>query len=115
MHCSAVSYLHLGAFVTKRSKWIWVLPLIAAVVLAAAVPMADQPETSFNEIDTPVNVTNPVSPFVRSALSLIFSAVVLRLFSGTSEHMVSTSVEPRFAAIHFPISSPLELLCAFRI
>jgi hypothetical protein len=39
----------------------------------------------------------------------------LRLFSGTSEHMVSTSVEPRFAAIHFPVSSPLELLCAFRI
>jgi hypothetical protein len=101
--------------VTKRSKWIWVLPLIAAVVLAAAVPMADQPQTSFNEIDTPVNVTNPVSPFVKSELSLIFAATVLRLFGPMSERMVRTSVEPRFAAIHFPVSLPLEFLCAFRI
>jgi hypothetical protein len=39
-----------------------VLSLVVAVILAAIVPIPDQPETSFNEVDTPVNEATLVAP-----------------------------------------------------
>lgn len=49
-------------YVFKCSGFAFVLSLVAAVVLAAIVPIPDQPETSFNEVDTPVNEATLVAP-----------------------------------------------------
>jgi hypothetical protein len=48
-----------------RSLWIFVLLTLMGVVCAAAVPPTDVPETSYNEVDTPVNQTPPVEVGVR--------------------------------------------------
>jgi hypothetical protein len=61
---NAVKYLRFtwGVYVFKCSGVAFVLSLVAAVVLAAIVPIPDQPETSFNEVDTPVNEATLVAP-----------------------------------------------------
>ena len=48
-----------GIPVVKRSKWVFLLLLVPAMICTSAVPMVDLPETAFNEMDTPVNQTPP--------------------------------------------------------
>ena len=43
-----------GVLVFKQSGFAFVLSLVVVVILAAVFPIPDQPETSFNEADTPV-------------------------------------------------------------
>ena len=49
----------------RRGLWISVLLLLMGVVCAVAVPPTDVPETSYNEVDSPVNQTPPVEVGVR--------------------------------------------------
>ncbi len=49
----------------RRSLWIFVLLLLTGVVYAAAVPPTDVPETSYNEVDKPVNQAPPVVHGIR--------------------------------------------------
>lgn len=49
----------------RRGIWIFVLLLLGAVVCVSAIPQPDLPETSYNEVDTPVNQAPPVVPGVR--------------------------------------------------
>jgi len=45
------SKLHaIGVPVVKRSEWIFLLLVVATVIFISVVPMADDPETAFNEI-----------------------------------------------------------------
>ena len=44
----------------RRSLWTFVLLLLMGVVYTAAVPPTDVPETSYNEVDKPVNQAPPV-------------------------------------------------------
>jgi hypothetical protein len=39
--------------------WAFTLLLLTAVLCASAVPRVDRPETSYNEVDTPVNQAAP--------------------------------------------------------
>ena len=46
--------------------------LLSAVVCVSAIPQPDLPETSYNEVDTPINQAPPVVPgvrFVRPAIA----------------------------------------------
>ncbi len=61
----------------RRLAWIFVLLLQAATICVSAIPQTDLPETSYNEIDTPVNQAPPVVTgvrFVRPMLSLSFQS-----------------------------------------
>ncbi|MFZ3339786.1 MAG: hypothetical protein WA609_04195 [Terriglobales bacterium] len=49
----------------RRGLWAFVLLLLVGVVYAAAVPPTDVPETSYNEIDKPVNQAPPVVSGIR--------------------------------------------------
>jgi hypothetical protein len=49
----------------RRSLWIFVLLLLTGVIYAATVPPTDVPETSYNEIDKPVNQAPPVVSGIR--------------------------------------------------
>ena len=44
----------------RRGVWTFVLFLLIAVVSVSAIPQTDQPETPYNEVDTPVNQAPPV-------------------------------------------------------
>lgn len=44
----------------RHSLWTFVLLLLMGVVYTAAVPPTDVPETSYNEVDKPVNQAPPV-------------------------------------------------------
>jgi hypothetical protein len=53
----------------RRRFWTFTL-LLTAVLCASAVPRVDRPETSYNEVDTPVNQAAPSAigmRFVRPA------------------------------------------------
>ena len=99
----------------KRSSWKFVLPLVAAVILVSVMPVADQPETAFNEIDTPVNQTVPVAPWVKIAPPSQVLIILPRSFSHTSDTMIRTSVESISLAMHLHVSPLRELLCALLI
>ncbi len=45
----------------KRTTWTLLLLLLGAVVWTGAVPATDVPETSYNEIDRPINQATPNS------------------------------------------------------
>ena len=49
----------------RRGVWTLVLFLLSAVLCVSAIPQPDLPETSYNEVDTPVNQSPPVVPSVR--------------------------------------------------
>ncbi|MFY9844440.1 MAG: hypothetical protein ACLP0H_12440 [Terriglobales bacterium] len=53
---------------------MFVLLLLGAVVCVSAIPQTDLPETSYNEVDTPVNQAPPVVAgirFVRPAVATV--------------------------------------------
>jgi hypothetical protein len=56
----------------SRAIWMFVLLLLGSVICVSAIPQTDLPETSYNEIDTPVNQAPPVVlgvRFVRPAVA----------------------------------------------
>ena len=64
--------LHATEAPLKRGLWLSILLLLGAVVCASAIPQTDLPETSYNEVDTPINQAPPVVPgvkFVRPSIS----------------------------------------------
>jgi hypothetical protein len=58
-----------------RDAWAFVLLLLmGSVVCVSAIPQTDLPETSYNEVDTPVNQAPPVFTgirFVRPAIARV--------------------------------------------
>jgi hypothetical protein len=56
--------------VVKRIQWILVSCLFGAVLLTA-LPGVDAPDTTFNEMDTPVFVSHSVLPRLRSMAPLV--------------------------------------------
>jgi hypothetical protein len=103
------------SLVVKRRGWTFVVPLVIAVILVSAVPVPDQPETAFNEIDTPVNQTIPVAPRVRIAPPLQAPVILPRSFTRAMDQIVRTSVESITLGSHGHLSPLSELLCTFLI
>jgi hypothetical protein len=108
------SKLHaIGVPVVKRSEWIFLLLVVATVIFISVVPMADDPETAFNEIDTPVNQIIPVAPWMKFAPPTSVP-ILLRSFSRTGDG-IRTSVESISLPTHWHLSPLRELLCTLLI
>jgi len=103
-----------GARVFKRSKWAVLLLLATAVAFVSVMPMADLPETAFNEIDTPVNQTTPVAPWVKFVPPVEVRFILPRSFGHTGDG-IRISVESTSLATHWHLSPLRELLCTFLI
>jgi hypothetical protein len=103
--------------VVKRGVWTFVLLLLGAVICVSAIPQTDLPETSYNEVDTPVNQAPPVVPgirFVRPAFTpVILSKQVYEATRGVGAqaHDRRSSSTPVKIAPH----SLQDLLCTFLI
>ena len=103
-----------SVLVVKRIGWASVLPLVMAVVFVSVVPVADQPETAFNEIDAPVNQTTAVAPRVRFAPPHELPVVLPRSLTRMSEG-IRMSLESISRPMHWHLSPLRELLCTLLI
>ena len=68
------SYGCVRGYGVRRGLWTFVLLLLGVVVCVSAIPQTDLPETSYNEVDTPVNQAPPVvagSRFVRPSVATV--------------------------------------------
>ena len=96
---------------------MFVLLLLGAVVCVSAIPQTDLPETSYNEVDTPVNQAPPVVPgvkFVRPTVTpVILPRQVCEALRG-----VSAQAHERKSAITLVRPDPhslQDLLCILLI
>jgi hypothetical protein len=105
---------HWGVLVLKRSEWKFLLLLVIAVICTSVVPRADNPETAFNEIDTPVNQTTPVAPWMKFAPPPRAPIVLLGSFGRTGGR-IRTSVESTSLPTHWHLNPLRELLCTFLV
>ena len=98
----------------NRSKWAFLLLLATAVTFVSVLPIADLPETAFNEIDTPVNQTTPVAPWVKFVPPVEVRVILRRSFDHTRDG-IRTSAESVSLAPHWRVNPLRELLCTFLI
>jgi len=111
-----VDYPHpqVGVLVEKRTGRTFAVSLVTAVILACIVPVPDQPETFFNEADTPVNQATVVSP-VRIAFPSEMTTPLPALRAPGAQEMKRIFVEPKSVPMYSD-SVPLRfLLCSFVI
>jgi hypothetical protein len=98
----------------KHTGLIFVLSLVTALILACTVPVADQPETSFNEADTPVNQATVIAP-IRIAPPSEVTAVLPAFGSSSAQETKPSLVAPKSVPLH-RASVPLHsLLCTFLV
>jgi hypothetical protein len=93
-----------------------VLFLLGAVVCVSAVPPVDLPETSFNEADTPVNLTLPAQTTIKVVCPPGDRIVVRSLPPCRADYVVSSSaLEPAAMLSQRHRHSRQDLLCSFLI
>src|SRR5258706_7489831 len=99
----------------SRGVWILVLFLLSGVLCVAAIPQPDLPETSYNEVDTPVNQSPPVVPgvrFVRPAVApLILPRQVWEARRGVSSQALDWKSAD--ALVRRDAHSLQDLLCTY--
>ena len=104
-----------GVPVVKRSRWALVLSLITMVTLVSIVPIADQPETAFNENDTPVNAGTPIAPLRVAPPSSVPMVLPGPVKVTGSENIARMSVVSKSIPTHWHPSPLCNLLCTFLI
>ena len=77
----AVIVIAMGGARVKRVAWILVLVLQAVTICVSAIPQTDLPETSYNEVDTPVNQAPPVVAGLRFARPIVSPSFLPRQVS----------------------------------
>jgi hypothetical protein len=100
----------------RRAVFTFVLLLLGAIACVSAVPPTDLPETSYNEVDTPINQAPPVVPSVKLVRPIVAPVILPRQFceslrsvdAQAHERKSGTSVQ------HHPHSLQ-DLLCTFLI
>jgi hypothetical protein len=100
--------------VITRSARTFLLVLVTAVFFASVVPVADDPETAFNEIDTPVNQTSAVAPRIILALPARVPIFPLGSLSHAG-NSIRTSIESISLPTHRHSNPLRELLCTLLI
>ena len=81
----------------RRGVWTLVLFVVGAVVCVSAIPQPDLPETSYNEVDTPVNQAPPVVPGVRYVRPAIASVILPRQVWEAGRGISSQALERKSA------------------
>jgi hypothetical protein len=106
-----------GGPAVRRGVWTLVLFLLSAVVCVSAIPLPDLPETSYNEVDTPVNQAPPVVPGVRYVRPAIAPLILPRRVWEAGRGVSSQAIEPKSAdtLVRRDPQSLQDLLCTFLI
>jgi hypothetical protein len=106
-----------GGTAVRRGVWTFVLLLMSAVVCVSAIPQPDLPETSYNEVDTPINQAPPVVPGVRFVRPAIAPIIVPRHVWEAGCGVSSQALERKSAdtLVRRNPHSLQNLLCTFLI
>ena len=101
----------------RRGVWTFVLFLLGAVVCVSAIPQPDLPETSYNEVDTPLNQAPPVVPGVRFARPAIAPVILPKQVWEAERGVSSQAIERKSAhtLVRRDLHSLQDLLCTFLI
>lgn len=97
--------------------WVFVLVLLSSLVCVSAIPPTDLPETSYNEIDTPVNLAPPAVHGVRIVSPEIATVILPREVREARRGVTAQANEGESAEAPVrrdPHSLP-NLLCTFLI
>jgi len=101
----------------RRAFWTFVLFLMSAVVCVSAIPQTDLPETSYNEVDTPVNQAPPIVPGIRFARPAVNPVILSKQAYETGRGVRSHNCERK--CVYTPAGrdshSLQDLLCTFLI
>ena len=97
--------------------WCFVLLLLGAVSCASAIPQTDLPETSYNEVDTPVNQAPPVVSGLRIVRPTVVPIIMSKQACETLRGISAQSQEDAGActAVHITSHSLQHLLCTLLI
>jgi hypothetical protein len=100
-----------------RGLWTFVLLLLSAVVCVSAIPQTDLPETSYNEVDAPVNQSPPVVPGVRFVRPAIAPVILPRQVCEAGLGITSPALERKAACtpVRRDPHSLQDILCTFLI
>jgi hypothetical protein len=101
----------------RRGAWAFVLVLMTAVVCASAIPQPDLPETSYNEVDTPVNQAPPVVQGIRFVRPAVAKVVLPKQACETGRDVTCERLERKSARTpeQRKHNSLQDLLCTFLI
>jgi hypothetical protein len=101
----------------SRGFLFFVLLLLGSVICVSAIPQTDLPETSYNEVDTPVNQAPPVVPGVRFVRPAIAPVILSRQVCEALRSVGAQARERKSAdtpVLRDP-NSLQDLLCTFLI
>lgn len=99
-----------------RAQWTLVILLCATLVCVASLPAVDDPDTAFNEVDTPVNLAPPASPRINLVVPVVKAVNLPKLALdepgwGTNNSAHELALVPKQPDSH----SIQKLLCTFLI
>jgi hypothetical protein len=100
-----------------RGVWTFVLLLLGAVVCVSAIPQMDLPETSYNEVDAPVNQAPPVVPGVRFVRPTMARVILPRQVCEARRGVSAQGHERKsaYTPVRHDPRSLQDLLCTFLI
>ena len=96
-------------------RWVLLIFLLGAIACACAVPRPDRLDTSYNEVDTPVNHAQPVAPnirFVRPPVAPIILDKALEQVTPKPASLSSERASSKVLTLHHSHSLN-DLLCTF--
>lgn len=101
----------------RRGVWAFILLLVGAVVCVSTIPQPDLPETSYNEVDTPVNQAPPVVQGIKFVRPAIARAILSKQVCEAVRSVSSQGCEQKSASTPERRSqrSLQDLLCTFLI
>jgi hypothetical protein len=86
----------------RPGTWaVVLLLLLGAVLCASVIPRTDSPETSYNEIDTPVNQAPPVVPALRLVRPAVAPVILPKNF-GNAASVNSSPIRRNIAGVPAP-------------
>lgn len=97
--------------------WCFVLLLLGAVSCVSAIPQTDLPETSYNEVDTPVNQAPPVVSGLRIVRPTVVPIIMSKQACQALRAISAQSHEEARActAVQITSNSLQHLLCTLLI
>jgi hypothetical protein len=98
----------------KRVCWTVVMLGLLCVSLASIVPAMDDPETAFNETETPINLTTPVNSrtnFVAPAGDPVVILEKQQAWWNPNTMMHGITLKPGMRSSHSLLNLLCKLLC----
>jgi hypothetical protein len=100
----------------RRAVLVLVLLLLGAVICVSAIPQTDLPETSYNEVDTPINQAPPVVPGIKLVRPIVAPVILPKHICEALRSVDAQAHEHKSTVpVRHDPQSLQDLLCTFLI